>query len=114
MFIKKIAARILSFIYRAFILIICYLLLCYMTIVALIILDIFFDTAMQNMAWMAYNYLHSHYGWYEEIYGWGVNPVLGDFMLFCVIVFPVPVMFVAFRLLKSCKCNWFRRLWEIL
>lgn len=44
-------------------------------------------------AWRAYEYLHSQYGFYDDIENYDFNPALGDFLLFWLLLFPGVITF---------------------
>jgi len=75
--------RILKSILR---LLVAYFIFCGMAVFILRITDVFVD--MDNVGWELYDYLHSHYGLYDNRYKYDLNPVLADFLIFWVVFLP--------------------------
>lgn len=66
---------------------IAYILSCCISLVLLLMVGTFWD--LENVSWMIYNYLHSHYNIYADVYNYDFNPVLGDFLISWILLLPI-------------------------
>lgn len=55
---------------------------------------------IENIAWTIYEYLHSHYGLYEDIYKYDFNPVLGDVLIIWMLILPASLTFIVLIIIK--------------
>lgn len=72
-----------------------YILSCCISVVLLIVAGAFGD--IEQVSWMIYNYLHSHYNIYDDIHDYDFNPALGDFLISWILLLPI---FMTFAFLK--------------
>lgn len=72
-----------------------YILFCCISVVLLLVAGTVSD--VEQVAWIMYNYLHSHYKIYDDIYNYDFNPALGDLLISWILLFPV---FITFTFLK--------------
>lgn len=55
---------------------------------------------IENIAWTIYEYMHSHYGLYEDIYKYDFNPVLGDVLIIWMLILPASLTFIVLIIIK--------------
>jgi hypothetical protein len=67
-------------------------------IISLIITGAFFD--IENEAGEWYEYLHAHYGLYDDRHKYDFNPALGDFLILWLIFLPFIISFLYFIIKK--------------
>ena len=75
--------RILKSILR---LLVAYFIFCGMAVFILRITGVFVD--IESAAWILYDYLHSRYGLYDNIYQYDSNPLLGWGLILWVVFLP--------------------------
>ncbi|EAN6189713.1 hypothetical protein EJS37_24715 [Salmonella enterica] len=84
-----------------------YILSCCISVALLMVAGAFED--IEQISWMIYSYLHSHYNIYDEIHNYDFNPALGDFLISWVLLFPIVMTFTLLKVnsifTRKCEKN---------